>query len=262
MSAPVASPRLFAALLLALGLLFEVLIPPPAMAGPLESIRLSPSSAVLVAGASVQFTAFGLDGLGNPVPLNATWEADGGILTRVGVFSSTRAGNWTVYANDSGVSGRAWVVVHPAPLASMTLTPSAVEVAQRSEVTFVLQGEDAFGNPVTPSGTRWAWQGEATSVDQNDTSLHLWVSGNPGPVRVTATAGALETSSEVTVTGVSGLSILIGLFVLLGVIIGLLVFLARIGWKGAPRPTPQEWAGQPEDPVPVDTPEDGELGRP
>jgi len=80
--------------------------------GPLTSIEITPSNVALELGDLQQFTAIGYDAYGNEVSISPTWDVNGGgIINQNGLLTTHYPGTWTVYANQSGISGIASVTV-------------------------------------------------------------------------------------------------------------------------------------------------------
>jgi hypothetical protein len=84
---------------------------------PLTSITVTPSSASVAPGATLQFSAQGRDQMGNAVSVAPFWSVSGGgSMTQTGLFTAagTAGGPFTVTASQGGVSGTATVAVVPA----------------------------------------------------------------------------------------------------------------------------------------------------
>ncbi len=80
--------------------------------GPLASIVVAPQSTALELNETQQFNATGYDAYNNEVTISPTWDANaGGTIDQSGLFTANYPGTWTVYANQSGISGIASVTV-------------------------------------------------------------------------------------------------------------------------------------------------------
>src|SRR3990172_7506541 len=160
--------------------------------GPLASIVVDPPITLVAAGNTTPFTAQGFDAFANAVPVSPTWAVTNGSIDAGGIFSPWSTGTWTVYANQSGVSGTTFVTVTPGVLASIEVTPDGLTIAADDTQQYVATGYDLFGNvvPITP-----IWTTNAGSV--NGTGLYT-----PGPAGtwvVSASVGPLFDSATVTV---------------------------------------------------------------
>jgi len=161
--------------------------------GPLFRIEVTPPIATIPAGGSQQFAAAGYDAGGNPVPISPVWAADVGSVNVTGLYTSTVAGTWTVYANDSGVSGNASVTVTPGPAVSLVVDPPFADITADQTQQFTATGYDSFGNlvPVSP-----VW-----SVPNGTVSgTGLFTPWSVGTWTVTATDGLLFDTALVNVT--------------------------------------------------------------
>jgi hypothetical protein len=131
--------------------------------GALTSIVVTPNPFAMSIGDTQQFTAVGRDANGDIVPFVAFWavRAGGGTINATGLFTAgTVAGTFantiracaTVACNVGAVQGFATVTVTPGVLASMTVTPSPVNVGTSAQQQFTAIGRDANGNivPVLP----------------------------------------------------------------------------------------------------------------
>jgi hypothetical protein len=78
--------------------------------GPLARIEVEPFLASLELNDTLQYSAKGYDAYDNELYISPVWNVSGGgIIYQSGFFIAKYPGNWTVYANDSGISGYAIV---------------------------------------------------------------------------------------------------------------------------------------------------------
>ncbi|TLZ51687.1 MAG: hypothetical protein E6K18_04385 [Methanobacteriota archaeon] len=162
--------------------------------GILASIVVSPPSPTITADQFQQFNAVGYDAKGNVLGISPTWAASGGAVDAFGFYSPSIAGTWSVYANDSGVSGSALVTVLPGTLRTIDVTPKNVTVAADLTVQYTARGYDAKGNevPITPT---WTVSPNAGAID----AAGLYTPARVGTWTVTATDGAVSGWTAVTV---------------------------------------------------------------
>jgi len=163
--------------------------------GPLDRIFVVPAVVALSAGSMQQFTAFGYDAWGNPVPTTPTWTSQAGSITAGGLFTGMQAGVWKVFANDSGVSGNATATVTAGALASITVTPPTATITADDLQQYTATGADLYGNPVAVSP---AWGVSAGSI----TGLGLYFPSPVGTFTVFANqSGVVGTASVTVVAG-------------------------------------------------------------
>lgn len=135
--------------------------------GGLDRIDVVPPSVTLSAGEHQMFSATGYDADGNILlAMVPTWDVDGGgVIGQEGNFTATTAGQWTVFANASGVSGTATIDVTPGELDHIIVLPDNVTLEVNDTQQFAATGLDANGNevPITP---KWGAEGGGT-MDAN-----------------------------------------------------------------------------------------------
>lgn len=133
-------------------------------AAPSSIIIAQPSPYVTTAGVTVVFQAEARDPYGN---LNDSWTAtwngsgSGAAVSSAGMLTPTVAGTGSVTVRASGVSGveaTITIIVLPAPVASVTLTPTGpvVNLVAGTNQTFVATGRDAYGNINLTWQANWA----------------------------------------------------------------------------------------------------------
>lgn len=162
-------------------------------AGPpaLDRIVVAPPEAWTTADDPVQFTASGFDQYGNPFPVNPTWAATGGTIA-AGWYTPRQVGTWTVWANQSGVSGTGTVHVSPGALARVDVTPADPTITADDTMQFVAEGWDANGNPVPLAGPSWA-------VGNGTIAAGLFEPWRTGTWAVYANESGVSGSTSVTV---------------------------------------------------------------
>lgn len=172
----------------------------PQEPGSLASIVVTRTSETLAIGTTVQFTATGYDAKGTVVGINPTWSAaaGGGTINSSGVFlAGTVPLTGTVTARVVSISGSATVIVVGGPVATITLTPTAVTLATNAAQQYTAVGKDFAGNviTITPSWSVAAGGGTIGSTG-------LFTSGMaPGTYTntVKASVGGVSATASVTV---------------------------------------------------------------
>jgi len=175
---------------------------PPA---PVASVTVTPPSATVQAGQTVQLTATLKDANGNLLSgRSVTWSSSNTAVATVnnsGLVSGAAAGSATITATSEGQSGTAAITVTPAPppapVASVTVTPASASVP--TGLTFQLTAtlKDANGNTLTGRTVTWASSNTAVAT----VSGSGLVSGaTVGPATITATSEAQSGTAAITVT--------------------------------------------------------------
>jgi hypothetical protein len=163
-------------------------------ASQLAKIEVTPLSTTVKAGGTVQFSARGIDNIGNPVPITPQWSATGGAVDQSGLFTGQQAGTFTVTASQAGVSGSAQVTVDLGEPASLAIDPPAATVRADAQVKFTGTVKDSQGNVIPSAQIDWgALEG---TVDPTG----LYTPAKTGTWKVQAISGALSAEATVTVT--------------------------------------------------------------
>ena len=172
--------------------------PPP---NPVATVTITPASATLSVGSNVQLVATLLDANGDTIrDRSVTWQSSAPQIASVGVdgvAAGLAAGSATITASAEGKSGSAAITVQPAPVASVSVAPTApaVEVGKTVQLTATVR--DANGAVLT--GRTVTWQSLNTSVATVSSSG--LVSGvAAGSATVRATSESVAGTATVTVT--------------------------------------------------------------
>ena len=171
---------------------------------PVASVTVSPTSASLLVGQTVQLTATPKDANGNPlIGRTVTWSSSNASIASVSasglVSGATVGGPVTITATSEGQSGTASVTVANAPVASVTVAPASASVATGQTVQLTATPKDANGNPL--SGRVVTWSSNNTSVATVDGG-GLVTAGAVGSATITATSEGRSGTASITVTGV------------------------------------------------------------
>ena len=163
--------------------------------GVLASIAVDPPSVTIAADEVQWFTATGHDAKGNVVPIAPAWAASAGAVSPAGLYTPGPVGNWTVFANASGLSGSAQVTVTLGALASIAVSPADLVITADDTVQYVATGYDLRGNPF-PYPISPTWSASAGAIS----GIGLYTPGPVGLHAITATVGNVSGSTGVTVT--------------------------------------------------------------
>src|SRR5437867_164127 len=170
---------------------------------PVASVAVSPASASVQVGQTVQLAATPRDANGNPLSGRAvSWASSNTAVATVsgsGLVTGVTAGSATITATSEGQGGTATITVAapaPAPVASVTVTPAPASVPTSQTVQLTATLKDANGNTLTGRTVAWA---------SNNTAVAT-VTGSGMVSGVTAGTASIAATSE-TVTGTSALTV-------------------------------------------------------
>ena len=169
---------------------------------PVASVSVTPASATVAAGQSVQLTATPKDANGTPLSgRTVTWSSNNTSVAIADVNGNVTAiapGSATITATSEGQSGTAAITVTNVPVVSVTVTPASASIQQGQTIQLTATPKDVNGNPLT--GRTITWSSSNTSVATvNSSGL---VSGVvAGSATITATSEGQSGTSAITVTG-------------------------------------------------------------
>jgi uncharacterized protein YjdB len=174
--------------------------PPPAVA----SVSVTPATASVVAGQTVQLTATPRDASGNALTGRVvTWASSNTAVATVsssGLVSGVTAGSATITATSEGQSGQAAVTVTappPVPVATVTVAPATASVAPGQTVQLTATTRDANGNTLTGRVVTWASSNTAVATVSSSGLVTGVIAGS---VTITATSEGRSGTATVTVT--------------------------------------------------------------
>ena len=170
---------------------------------PVSAVSVSPASASVQPGQTLQLTATTLDSAGNVLTgRTVTWSSSNtaaATVSRTGLVSGVAAGSATITALSEGQSGRAVVAVTNAPVASVTVTPSSATVSVGQTAPLTATPKDASGTPL--SGRAVTWSSSDTAIARVSGS-GLVTAVATGSATITATSEGQSGTSSITVTAV------------------------------------------------------------
>src|SRR5256712_8839888 len=127
---------------------------------PVASVTVSPPSASIATGATVQLTATTKDAGGNVLTGRAiSWGGSNTTVASVsasGLITGVTAGAVTITATSAGTSGTATVTVVasvPVPVASVTVSPALASIATGGAVPLAGTARGAGGHVLTGRGS-------------------------------------------------------------------------------------------------------------
>ena len=164
----------------------------------LSSIAITPSPAAVGKSSTVQFTAMGTYSDGHMADLTAqvAWSSTAsGIATinQSGLATGVAAGNAQIVAALSGRSAMATLTVNPATLASLTISPSSVSLANGTKQQYSAVGTFSDGSTQNLS-TSVSWGSSNTALATVNANGLASTTGT-GTVSVTATSGVISSNA-------------------------------------------------------------------
>jgi len=170
---------------------------------PVATVTVSPASASVTAGQTVQLTATPKDANGNTLTgRTINWTSSNTSVATVsssGLVSGVVAGSATITATAEGKSGTSAITVTAVtvPVATVTVSPASASVPAGQTAQLTATPKDASGNPLT--GRTITWASSNTSVATVSSSG--LVSGvTTGSATITATSETKSGTSAITVS--------------------------------------------------------------
>jgi hypothetical protein len=163
-----------------------------------SKLTLTPATKTITANNSTTYTysANDTDKYGNNIGANSSWvdfivlgEPPAGTLvfTNNIVSNCTKAGTWTISANESAtITGTATLVVNPATAQSITIAPKAATVTSGDKVTYTATAKDVYNNNFAVTAA-FSINGTAGG----SWSSNVYTAEHPGTWTVVGTYGAL-----------------------------------------------------------------------
>jgi len=168
---------------------------------PVASVDVTPSTATLDVGQTVQLTATPRDAAGNALAgRSVAWTSGNTAVATVnssGRVTGVAAGSAVIKATSEGVNGAATVTVTAVPVASVTVSPPTATVAVGSTVQLTATPRDAAGNALAGRAVSWS-SGNTAMATVSSTGRVTGVTA--GSVTITATSEGVSGTAAVTVT--------------------------------------------------------------
>src|SRR6266702_4242825 len=170
---------------------------------PVASVAVTPASATLQAGQTVQLAATPKDANGNALSGRVIgWSSSNPSVATVnasGLVTGVAAGSATITAVSEGKSGGAAITVNPAtvPVASVAVTPAATSLPTGGTVQLTAIPKDANGTPLTGRSVAWTSSNGAVATVG---SSGLVTAVATGSATITATSEGQSGSASITVS--------------------------------------------------------------
>jgi uncharacterized protein YjdB len=166
---------------------------------PVASVDVTPASASLAPGGTVQLTAVARDGSGGALsgrPIS--WSTSNAQVATVGagLVTSVAAGTAQIVASVEGKSDTATITVAVIPVASVEVTPAAADVAVGSTVRLTPVAKDAAGAIL--SGRLMTWSTSSAQIATVAAGLVTGVAA--GTAYIVVTSEGKSDTATITVT--------------------------------------------------------------
>src|SRR5437016_5467184 len=127
---------------------------------PVARVEVTPPSASVQAGQTVQLTATPKDANGAPLSgRTVTWSSSNTAVAAVsnsGLVSGVTPGSATITATSEGKSGTSSISVTNVPVATVDVTPSSASVQAGQTVQLTATPKDANGGPLSGRTVTWS----------------------------------------------------------------------------------------------------------
>ncbi|HEX4600685.1 MAG TPA: Ig-like domain-containing protein, partial [Gemmatimonadales bacterium] len=168
---------------------------------PVASVVVSPATASLSNGQTVQLTATPKDASGTPLSGRVvTWATSNAAVATVsgsGLVTGSGAGTATITATSEGQSGASAVTVTVVPVASVAVSPATASLSNGQTVQLTATPKDASGTPLSGRVVTWATSNAAVATVSGS---GLVTGRGAGTATITATSEGQSGASAVTVT--------------------------------------------------------------
>jgi hypothetical protein len=168
---------------------------------PVASVTVTPSSGTVQVASTLQLTATLRDDEGNVLTgRTVVWTTGSAAVARVtsgGLVQGVATGQVTITATSEGRTGTAAITVILAPVATVTVTPSAATLQTGSTLQLLATLRDASGNVLT--GRTVSWSTNRSRVARVNSS-GLVTAASTGSATITATSEGRSGTAQLTVS--------------------------------------------------------------
>ena len=176
---------------------------------PVASVTVSPSTASVEVGASLQLGATTASAGGQTLTGRVvTWSSSSSAIASVsstGLVLGVAPGTATISATSEGRTGTAQVTVSAVPVASIRVTPSAATLPAGQTAQLTAQAFDANNNVLNRTFTWATDQASIATVSQ----VGLVTAVNTGTAHISAAVGSVSAAATINVTPVPVASLVI-----------------------------------------------------
>ena len=170
---------------------------------PVASVPLSPATATVLVGQTLQLTATPKDSAGGTLAgRTVTWKSSDTTVATVspsGQVTGVAPGSATITATSEGKTSTAAITVTTVPVASVTVSPATASVAVGQTLQLTATPKDSTGTALTGRSVTWVSSNPGVATVSSN---GLVTSGAVGTATITATSEGKAGSAAVTVTPV------------------------------------------------------------
>src|SRR6266699_1844702 len=167
---------------------------------PVASVAVSPTTASIEVGQTVQLAAMPKDSAGAALTgRTVTWTSSNTSVATVsssGLVTGSGAGTATITATSEGKTGSAAVTVAPVPVASVALSPATASIQVGQTVQLTATPKDSTGSTLTGRTVTWG-SGDTTVARVSPSGLVTGVA--QGSATITATSEGKSSTATITV---------------------------------------------------------------
>ncbi|MFN8669656.1 MAG: Ig-like domain-containing protein [Gemmatimonadaceae bacterium] len=179
----------------------SALVPVTVNARPVAVVRVTPTSATILAGTTTALSAEPLDAGGQVVQGRvAIWSTSSAAIatvTSTGIVTGVSAGVANITATVDGIPGASVVTVQPVPVSSILLTPGTGSIIVGQSLQLSATPRDSANNAL--AGRAIAWSSNAPTV-ASVSSTGLVTALATGTATITATSEGKTATSRITVS--------------------------------------------------------------
>jgi uncharacterized protein YjdB len=190
------------------------------MAVPVASVEISPPTASLTPGQTIQLTATARDSVGGSLSGRVTtWASSNGSIatvTATGLVTGVLAGTASISATSEGKTATASIHVSATPIAAITVAPGSANIAVGATTSFVATAFDASGNTLGGRPVTWSTlssgiatvsgTGVVTGVAAGTTTVFATAEGKTGTATVIVTGATLDIATTSLPNGTRGVT--------------------------------------------------------
>ena len=181
----------------------SAVVPVTVASRPVSLVRVTPTAATVVSGATVVFAAQALDAAGGVVTgRTVLWTTNSAVIatvTSTGVVTGVSAGNANISATVDGVTGSGLVTVQPVPVNAVLVTPATGALIVGEQLQLTATPTDTLGTSLP--GRVISWSSNAPAV-ASVSSTGLVTALGLGSATVTATSEGKSATSRIAVSPV------------------------------------------------------------
>jgi trimeric autotransporter adhesin len=171
----------------------------------ISSVVVTPNPSTVAGGATRQLSAVARDAASANIPgVTFVWTSAATQTATVddaGLVTGRAAGSTTIRATVGSVFGTAAITVTPAPVATITVTPSAPSVVRGNTVQLTATLRDAAGNVLTGRTVAWSTSAPLRVTVLPTSGLVVTASAlSTGTAIITTSSEGKSTTTTVTVT--------------------------------------------------------------